>query len=306
MADSRTFSQNALGDNAKVFLGDNHVTVNAGMFLERMQCMIWTSKLISTAAVPDADKLFLQEISQTDPIYDKKDILMRKGPLLRDSCRWTLDHEDFKSWYCTQIAGVFWIKGDPGKGKTMLLCGIIEGLKGFNKIENLERIKKSMAFSYERFSKLEEFEKFLKLGKLERLKIFEQHEMFKGCKVTEGLDTIFPSANIAFYFCQAADYRTNTAAAIIRGLIFTMLKPRPALLKRIREQYGDGPKGQLDGDKALAILCNMFETIVQDRQLFRVYFTCIVDALDECVKDCDHLLRFIIKTSNRVKWVVSS
>lgn len=37
MADSRTFSQNALGDNAKVFLGNNHVTVNASMF-EWMLC----------------------------------------------------------------------------------------------------------------------------------------------------------------------------------------------------------------------------------------------------------------------------
>jgi hypothetical protein len=48
--------------------------------------------------------------------------------LLIDSYRWILDNEQFKHWQGNQTSRVLWIKGDPGKGKTMLLCGIINEL----------------------------------------------------------------------------------------------------------------------------------------------------------------------------------
>lgn len=72
---------------------------------------------------------FLNKISKTDPYYDKERILEAKGPFLHESFSWILDHEDFKKWRCTKESGVLWVKGDPGKGKTMLLCGIIEDLE---------------------------------------------------------------------------------------------------------------------------------------------------------------------------------
>ncbi|KAM0453528.1 hypothetical protein ACHAO4_005123 [Trichoderma viride] len=271
MADSRIFSQNALGDNAKIFLGDNHVTVNA-----------------TTA---DADKLFLRDISQIDPIYDKKDILMRK---------------DFREWYCAEKAGAFWIKGDPGKGKTMLLCGIIEELEEFEEFEKLEcsqRLSKfgSKLFSeLEEFSKLEESEKFSKLETLKRLKISNEHKRLKW------LHTRFHTANVVYFFCQAADFRANTAAAVIRGLMFSLLKVNPLRLKPVREEYGDRLEGQLSEDKALAILCSLFQYIVRDQHSFGGCLVCVVDALDECIKDCDHLLNLIIETSDVVKWLISS
>jgi hypothetical protein len=221
---------------------------------------------------------------------------MRKGPLLRDSCRWILAHEDFKRWYCTEKAGVFWIKGDPGKGKTMLLCGTIEELEEFEEFEKLERIRRLSDFKLKKFSKLEEFGKFSKLKKFERL------EILKGLEKLKSFDTDFHSANLVYYFCQAADCRANTAAAVIRGLIFSLLKQRPRLLTRIRKQFNIGT--QLKKDKTLAILCEIFETIVWDEDFTR--FFCVVDALDECIEDCDHLLNLIIKTSDTVKWLVSS
>ncbi|KAL7959889.1 hypothetical protein V8C34DRAFT_98384 [Trichoderma compactum] len=33
---------------------------------------------------------------------------------------------------------------------------------------------------------------------------------------------------------------------------------------------------------------------------------CGVDVLDECIQDCRHLLKLIMKTSGRVKWLLSS
>ncbi|KAH7154698.1 hypothetical protein DER46DRAFT_628522 [Fusarium sp. MPI-SDFR-AT-0072] len=48
-----------------------------------------------------------------------------KGGLLKDSYKWILDHKDFRRWRYDRDSRLLWIKGDAGKGKTMLLCGII-------------------------------------------------------------------------------------------------------------------------------------------------------------------------------------
>ncbi|KAG5656877.1 hypothetical protein KAF25_011046 [Fusarium avenaceum] len=66
---------------------------------------------------------------QTNPIYDKLRIQTNKGKLLRDSYRWVLDHDCYKRWKKDSSRHLLWIHGDPGKGKTMLLCGIIDELE---------------------------------------------------------------------------------------------------------------------------------------------------------------------------------
>ncbi|KAL7905445.1 WD40-repeat-containing domain protein [Trichoderma velutinum] len=71
----------------------------------------------------------LQDLRQTDPRDDKTRIQRTKGHLLRESYRWILDHTDFKKWRYDSQYSLLWIKGDPGKGKTMLLCGIIDEIE---------------------------------------------------------------------------------------------------------------------------------------------------------------------------------
>ncbi|KAL7912232.1 hypothetical protein GGI35DRAFT_444757 [Trichoderma velutinum] len=109
MANTSEFSRNTVGDNATIVQGNFHATFNVGP--------------------PHSSDSFLNKISKTDPIYDKKRILELKGPLSHESFNWILDHEAFKKWRHTKEGSVLWIKGDPGKGKTMLLCGIIEDLE---------------------------------------------------------------------------------------------------------------------------------------------------------------------------------
>ncbi|RSL81247.1 hypothetical protein CEP52_017244 [Fusarium oligoseptatum] len=70
-----------------------------------------------------------RHLRETDPRDDKTRIEATKGGLLRDSYRWILDHDDFQQWRDNPQSQLLWIKGDPGKGKTMLLCGIIDELK---------------------------------------------------------------------------------------------------------------------------------------------------------------------------------
>ncbi|RSL86770.1 hypothetical protein CDV31_016354 [Fusarium ambrosium] len=77
----------------------------------------------------DRDKQCLKDLRETDPRDDKTRIEATKGGLLRDSYRWILDHDDFQQWHNDPQSQLLWIKGDPGKGKTMLLCGIIDELK---------------------------------------------------------------------------------------------------------------------------------------------------------------------------------
>lgn len=70
----------------------------------------------------------IKDLHITDPRDDKKRIENTKGGLLKDSYHWILENCEFEQWYSIQQNPLLWIKGDPGKGKTMLLCGIINEL----------------------------------------------------------------------------------------------------------------------------------------------------------------------------------
>ncbi|KAL2888317.1 Vegetative incompatibility protein HET-E-1 [Ceratocystis lukuohia] len=77
----------------------------------------------------DKDKQCLLDLHVTDPYTDKKNIEEKKGGLLKDSYKWILEHAGFQQFRNEQQCRILWIKGDPGKGKTMLLCGIIDELE---------------------------------------------------------------------------------------------------------------------------------------------------------------------------------
>ncbi|KAK1837497.1 hypothetical protein CCHR01_19881, partial [Colletotrichum chrysophilum] len=74
-------------------------------------------------------KKCLADLRVTDPRDDKKRIQKAKGGLLTDSYVWVLQNSDFCQWRDDQDQRLLWVKGDPGKGKTMLLCGIIDELE---------------------------------------------------------------------------------------------------------------------------------------------------------------------------------
>ncbi|PQE09027.1 hypothetical protein CJF30_00010830 [Rutstroemia sp. NJR-2017a BBW] len=82
----------------------------------------------------------IQDLRLSDPRDDKKRIEDTKGGLLEGLYDWILENSDFRQWRNDQQSRLLWIKGDPGKGKTMLLCGVIN---------ELERSKaKSVLLSY--------------------------------------------------------------------------------------------------------------------------------------------------------------
>ncbi|RYP47368.1 hypothetical protein DL769_011320 [Monosporascus sp. CRB-8-3] len=70
----------------------------------------------------------LAGLPSTDPRYDKARIEQTKGGLLQNAYRQILDNPEIRQWRNDEQSQLLWIKGDPGKGKTMFLCGIIDEL----------------------------------------------------------------------------------------------------------------------------------------------------------------------------------
>ncbi|TQN68534.1 Vegetative incompatibility protein HET-E-1 [Colletotrichum shisoi] len=79
--------------------------------------------------VNEKESSFLADLRVTDPRDDKGRIERTKGGLLRDVYPWIFDHDNYQRWRVGSDNWFLWVKGDPGKGKTMLLCGIIDELK---------------------------------------------------------------------------------------------------------------------------------------------------------------------------------
>ncbi|KAI6768499.1 hypothetical protein HG531_010688 [Fusarium graminearum] len=77
----------------------------------------------------EKDNECLRELRVTNPSKDKKSILFSKGGLFYDSYRWIMESKEYQQWLKKDNNNLLWIKGDPGKGKTMLLAGIIEELE---------------------------------------------------------------------------------------------------------------------------------------------------------------------------------
>ncbi|KAF2201565.1 NACHT-domain-containing protein [Delitschia confertaspora ATCC 74209] len=75
------------------------------------------------------DQECIKSLHITDPSDDRKRIEDTKGGLLDNSYYWILDNAEFRQWQDDEQSRLLWIKGDPGKGKTMLLCGIVNELK---------------------------------------------------------------------------------------------------------------------------------------------------------------------------------
>lgn len=78
--------------------------------------------------VSKAQDEIMQKSCVTDMTAEIKSLQKRKDHLLADSYKWILDnrnYQDFAEWHSSNAKRLLWIKGDAGKGKTMLLIGIV-------------------------------------------------------------------------------------------------------------------------------------------------------------------------------------
>ncbi|OQD78091.1 hypothetical protein PENANT_c090G08596, partial [Penicillium antarcticum] len=221
------------GTNSGLQVGQNlgHITVTAQVQSETL------------------NQACLRDLRTTNPHHDKNRIQNTNGGLLKDSYCWILDNDEFQQWQDNESKFLLWIRGDPGKGKTMLLCGIIDELT----------------------------------------RLFGDF------------------ANISFFFCQATDVRINNATAILRGLIYSLVKKQPSLLSHVQGQYDDAGKALFEDINAWNALSKIFTDILKDPALQSTYL--IIDALDECTTGLPSLLDLVTQISSvhpQVKWIVSS
>ncbi|PYH97534.1 hypothetical protein BO71DRAFT_438788 [Aspergillus ellipticus CBS 707.79] len=175
----------------------------------------------------------LRDLRITNPRDDKTRIERFKGGLLYNSYCWVLENDIFKQWRDNNGDGgpqdrLLWIRADPGKEKTMLLCGI------------------------------------------------------------------------------ASDPRLKNATAVLRGLIFSLLGERPALISHIQPRYSKEGRDLFEDVNAWNALKEIFIKILEDASLPSIIL--MLDALGECNTDLLQLLELVRRsTANpRVKWVVSS
>ncbi|CZS92456.1 uncharacterized protein RAG0_03010 [Rhynchosporium agropyri] len=77
----------------------------------------------------DDPKACLRDLRTTDSRDEKKRIQDTKGDILKYFYTWVLGHSTFRQWHDDEQSQLLWIRGDPGKGKSMLLCGIIDKWK---------------------------------------------------------------------------------------------------------------------------------------------------------------------------------
>ncbi|KAF2647278.1 hypothetical protein K491DRAFT_614839, partial [Lophiostoma macrostomum CBS 122681] len=84
---------------------------------------------------PNPDEC-LRDLRLTDPREDKARIEKDKDRLLAQCYSWLLEDAIFQRWRSKGGTRLLWIKGDPGKGKTMLTMGIINELTSKHESSN--------------------------------------------------------------------------------------------------------------------------------------------------------------------------
>lgn len=199
----------------------------------------------------------MQRLCVTDMTAEIESLQNRKDHLLLDSYKWILNNEhyqEFTEWHHGNTKRLLWIKGDAGKGKTMLLIGIIQEL-------------------------------------------------------TAQLDTYFDKPHLSYFFCQGTDVNLNTATAVLKGLVWMLLRQEKSLIRHL-DMFKDFGAKLFEDRNAFYNLKKIFQNMLEDGVLRRAYL--VVDALDECrneepgLSQLLQLISEVSETNDKVKWLVSS
>jgi hypothetical protein len=126
------------------------------------------------------------------------------------------------------------------------------------------------------------------------------------CGIVNDLEKQTVDARLSFFVCQAADSCVNSATAVLRGLIYLLIKQQPSIISHIRESHRDAGKRLFEDANAWWALSKIFTSFLEDANLKNAYL--IIDALDECITDSGKLIELIVQksASPRVKWIISS
>ena len=226
----------------------------------------------------------LRDLRETDPRKDRARIEGDKDRLLRDCYAWILEDVSFQQWNVQATSRLLWIKGDPGKGRTMMAMGVIAELsRGALSVKTRPPPPRTTS---KMFAKM-------------RLKVKQDTT---SAKVTTKLPLL------AYFFCQSTRPELNNAVSVLRGLVYLLVAQKEELVRRVQKRYETVGKQLFEGPNAVYALKEMLSDTLSDTYLPPTYL--LVDALDECTSGLSELLQVITNTSIRqrsnVKWLVKS
>jgi hypothetical protein len=261
--DNTTYSKNrADGDSTNIY-GNVYGNVN---FSEKSR----------EAGEPSSHQC-LRDLRVTDPREDRARIEGDKDRLLRDCYAWILDDASFQRWRTQDESRLLWIKGDPGKGKTMMTMGVIAELSRRDKVKPPPRTMSKM---------------------LAKLKLSSK-------PVTKS--TLRPQL-LTYFFCQSTRPELNNAVSVLRGLIYLLVAQRKDTIRHVQKRYKTVGKQLFEGPNAIYAMGGILSDMLDDASLPPTYL--LVDALDECTSGLSELLHIITDASlirrSRVKWLVTS
>jgi len=104
-----------------------YAAATAAAYMKELLSIIPAPKV---AKIPDstAIKKSLDALKATDPDLDMNRIEDSKDPLLKDCYEWILKDPTLQKWRDGDASSLLWIKGTPGKGKTMLMIALAREL----------------------------------------------------------------------------------------------------------------------------------------------------------------------------------
>ncbi|RDW58335.1 hypothetical protein BP5796_12265 [Coleophoma crateriformis] len=198
----------------------------------------------------DLTNTCLQDLLLTNPKDEMIRIEKGKDTLLKDCYQWIMEDDQLCDWRTDPSRRLLWLRGDPGKGKTMLMISLVRELQ--------------------------------------------------------------PSWNdshtLTFFFCQNSDTNLNTATAVLRGLLWTLIREYPSLGRYLHTDFKHSGKKLLESSNAFFTLRRIMSELLQDNTIPTIYI--LVDALDECDRGREDLLKFICENAaeekSKAKWLVSS
>ena len=126
------------------------------------------------------------------------------------------------------------------------------------------------------------------------------------CGIINELESSSTPDSVLYFFCQASEPRLRTASAVLRGLIWSLARKRPNLISHIRKEYDHAGKDVFNDHNAFQALSSIMASMLDDESTNDCTF--VVDALDECSEDREHLIELLTRVSltTKSKWIVSS
>ena len=88
------------------------------------------------------------------------------------------------------------------------------------------------------------------------------------CGIMDELEKI-PTNRLSYFFCQATEQKLDNATAVLRGLVYTLVRRHPTLISHVRKEYVGGGKQRFEGLNAWQAMSHILEAMLNDPILTR-------------------------------------